>query len=264
MSSNSYPVFHISVTESGPPGPKGEPGTGVMIRGTLLDTSQLPSTGEIGEGYLIAGNLWLWEGTAFTNVGQIQGPQGVAGPQGPQGIQGPQGETGEQGLQGPPGPEGPQGLPGPQGDPGPQGEKGDPGPEGPKGDKGEKGDPGEQGIPGEKGPQGDPGPEGPMGKGINILGTVTTPSELPVSGETGGGYMIAGHFWVWDGNAWVDSGAIQGPKGDKGDQGDPGEQGVAGPKGDPGPKGDKGDAGIIVSATPPVGAEEGTLWLDIS
>lgn len=75
----------------GPEGPKGEDGTGVTILGSYGSEEELRQahpTGETGEAYLIAGDLYVWSATEadWQNVGTIQGP---AGPQGPQGVPGP-------------------------------------------------------------------------------------------------------------------------------------------------------------------------------
>jgi len=92
----------------GPQGPQGEPGadgTSVRILGSFADSTQLPPTGNVtGDGYLINGDLWVWNGAEWINAGNIQGPQGVQGPIGPQGVQGIQGIQGPQGVQGPAGP----------------------------------------------------------------------------------------------------------------------------------------------------------------
>ena len=81
--------------------------------GSFEDESQLPNLGNVnGDGYLINGELYVWTGKEFQNVGSIQGPQGLQGIQGPtgeQGIQGPTGETGPTGAQGPTGEQGPTG-----------------------------------------------------------------------------------------------------------------------------------------------------------
>lgn len=95
--------------ETGPQGPigftgeKGADGTGVSIKGSFDNTSQLPASGTDGDAYLISGNLHVWNGTAWVNVGNIQGPQGLiglTGATGSQGIQGAKGEKGDQGIQG--------------------------------------------------------------------------------------------------------------------------------------------------------------------
>ena len=108
----------------GPQGPKGDIGPAVNILGTLNAVDDLPSTADVGDGYLISGDLWVWDGDQFNNVGQIRGPQGIQGPQGPQGQTGPQGPQGPQGVQGIQGPEGDQGPQGIQGIQGPKGDDG--------------------------------------------------------------------------------------------------------------------------------------------
>lgn len=84
----------------GPQGPQGDMGPGVQILGKLDSTSDLPSTGELGQGYLIDGHFWGWTGSAYEDLGVIQGPQGEQGPEGPQGIRGIQGIQGVKGDQG--------------------------------------------------------------------------------------------------------------------------------------------------------------------
>lgn len=106
------------VGPQGPQGIQGDVGPALHIAGALEDPSLLPATGSAGIGYLIGGNLWVWNGAAWQNVGQIQGPQGqqgiqgAVGPTGPTGAPGPAGETGAQGPQGIQGPAGPTGAPG--------------------------------------------------------------------------------------------------------------------------------------------------------
>ncbi len=137
----------------GEEGPMGPAGTSVTIMGsfnTLEDLIKNHETGQIGDSYLVAGNLYVWSDNAkeWVNVGNIQGPQGEEGPTGPKGEMGnpgPQGEQGVQGLQGVPGEAGPQGIPGPQGEQG------------------------LQGVPGERGPQGEMGPMGPAGPAGSAL-----------------------------------------------------------------------------------------------
>ena len=71
--------------ETGPQGPKGEDGKSVNIKGSYETTGELPEDAEPGDGYIIDGNLYVWDGSTWNNVGKIQGPQG------------PKGETGSQG-----------------------------------------------------------------------------------------------------------------------------------------------------------------------
>ena len=82
--------------EVGQRGPAGDPGTGINILGTLDSTSDIPSdvTHQPGDSYLIAGNLHVYDGTIFNDVGQIEGPSG------PQGAPGDKGDPGDTGLDG--------------------------------------------------------------------------------------------------------------------------------------------------------------------
>ncbi|MET9712557.1 glycerophosphodiester phosphodiesterase family protein [Nocardiopsis alba] len=124
----------------GPQGEQGEAGTGVRILGSLPDPDELPGTdNEVGDTYLIDGDLWVWDGSGWGNVGTIQGPQGEQGDPGTDGVPVELRTTGTHvqwryldqdpwmdlveldTITGPRGPEGPQGLQGPEG---PQGEPG--------------------------------------------------------------------------------------------------------------------------------------------
>lgn len=169
------------------------------------------------------------------------GPQGPKGEQGPTGLQGPRGSTGSTGIQGPKGDTGLQGIKGDTGNPGPKGDTGATGLTGPKGDTGERGP---QGLKGDTGAIGPIGPQGVDGKGVNILGEFSSPSNLPLTGSHGDAYLITGNMWIWTGSAWKDVGSIQGPQGATGSKGDTGATGLQGPKGDPGAKGDTGATGI--------------------
>lgn len=95
--------------ETGPQGPKGEDGKSVNIKGSYETTGELPEDAEPGDGYIIDGNLHVWDGSTWNNVGKIQGPQGPKGETGSQGPKGDQGETGPQGPKGETGETGPQG-----------------------------------------------------------------------------------------------------------------------------------------------------------
>ena len=235
----------------GPQGPKGEDGTGVSIKGSVDSPDDLPPSGEAGDAYLIGGDLYVWTGAAWQNVGTIQGPQGE---QGPKGDKGDKGETGDTGSQGP------------QGNPGTPAGFGTPtatvdqssgtasvvvtssGPDTAKifnfafsGLKGAKGDTGDQGPQGPAGQDGAQGPAGQDGAAATIaVGTTTT-------GEAGTQVSVT--------NSGSASAAVlnftipKGEKGDKGDTGPAGADGARGPQGEQGPKGEKGDTGPAGTTT---------------
>lgn len=97
----------------GLPGKDGKDGTGVTIIGSLPSEDDLPSTGNMGDAYLINGFLYVWNGTVWENVGEIQGPEGksaydLAVQNGFVGTMEEWLESLKGGI-GPPGPEGPPG-----------------------------------------------------------------------------------------------------------------------------------------------------------
>lgn len=96
----------------GPPGPQGPIGKGLTILGEKQNEGELPPSGNLGDGWLIKGNLYVWQGTKWLNVGNIKGPKGDKGNDGQQGPPGPQGVKGNDGIPGPQGPPGPAGAPG--------------------------------------------------------------------------------------------------------------------------------------------------------
>jgi hypothetical protein len=89
-------TYHTYVTAGGVPtsttpvltgtyGEKGADGTSVTILGsynTLAELEAAHPTGNLGDAYMVAGDLYVWNGSIWQDVGQIQGPQG------PQGISG--------------------------------------------------------------------------------------------------------------------------------------------------------------------------------
>lgn len=98
-------TYHIQTTYNGttkitPPvltGTRGSDGTSVTILGSYDTVEELEAahpTGNTGDAYLIQGDLYVWNGSAWENVGTIQGPEGPQGPQGPQGQTGSTGATG--------------------------------------------------------------------------------------------------------------------------------------------------------------------------
>jgi hypothetical protein len=153
----------------------------------------------------------------------LRGRSGPAGPAGPAGTQGPQGATGAQGAQGP------QGAQGATGDTGAQGAKGDPGDD------------------------------------VHVTGSVATAADLPDTAEAGDAYiaMDTGHLHVFDGDAFVDTGLVQGPKGDQGAKGDQGEKGDQGVQGVPGPAGGLSGYEIVEGAAVEIaGADFGEGFAD--
>ncbi len=58
----------------------GVDGTSVNIEGSVSDVASLPTTGNSpGDGYLISGSLYVWDGSQWNNAGNIQGPDGNDG-----------------------------------------------------------------------------------------------------------------------------------------------------------------------------------------
>ena len=82
----------------GPAGERGATGSGLALKGALSSPVDLPLTSAAGDAYLIAGDLWVFGDTAWTNAGPVQGPQGPPGPPGPQGVQGPVGTIDNAGV----------------------------------------------------------------------------------------------------------------------------------------------------------------------
>lgn len=90
---------------TGAKGETGKDGTSVTILGSYDTLEELKAehpTGNIGDAYIMAGDLYVWVENIndWDNVGTIQGPQGE---QGIQGEKGDKGDTGETGAQGPAG-----------------------------------------------------------------------------------------------------------------------------------------------------------------
>lgn len=157
-------------------GTYGKDGTSVTIIGSYATLAELEAahpTGSVGDAYLVAGDLYVWNGTQWEDVGQIQGPQGPQGERGPQGATGATGSTGPQGI---------------------QGEKGDTGATGPRGPQGP------QGIQGETGPTGAKGPQGATGATIKSVTSqyYMSTSATSVSGSAWSNVMeyIEGRY-IW-------------------------------------------------------------------
>ena len=101
----------------------------------------------------------------------------------------------------------------------PQGAQGPQGPQGPRGERGE------QGLPGINGENGRDGKDGKDGKSFNIIGSVTSTSQLPQTAPAGTAYFVGAsaprdvYVFATGTNAWVNQGKLQGPRGEAGPQG---------------------------------------------
>jgi len=81
---------------TGPTGIQGPQGTSITVRGTVATAGNLPPTGNtINDAFIVQadGDLYVWTGSAWSNVGQIIGPTGPTGP----GVTGPTGAIGPKG-----------------------------------------------------------------------------------------------------------------------------------------------------------------------
>lgn len=73
--SESNPNWLLEVSK----GENGQDGTSFRILGSKNDESELPQDGNNeGDGYLIQGHLWVWNGTEWNDAGVIQGPAGAS------------------------------------------------------------------------------------------------------------------------------------------------------------------------------------------
>lgn len=146
-------------------GEKGDPGTGIKIKGKYDSLSALQAAhpkADEGDAYMAGTNLYVWNGSTWLDCGNIKGDKGEKGDTGLQGVQGEKGERG------------PQGATGPQGAKGDKGDKGDTGPQGPQGVKGDR------------------GLQGPAGNAATItIGNVTTSAPGTAASVTNRGTSSA-------------------------------------------------------------------------
>ena len=119
------------------------------------------------------------------------------------------------------------------------------------------------------------GGKGDTGTGIQLKGSADSTDKLPATGNTAGDtYLVAGHLYIWENDAWTDGGELQGPKGDDGrsayqvwlDAGNKGTEtdylaSLIGATGAPGTKGDTGNTGATGPAGP-AGKSAYQVWLD--
>ena len=197
-------------------GDKGDTGTGLEIKDRVSSVSNLPSTANEGDGYLVDEELYVRVNNAWKDCGTLRGPQGI------QGIQGIQGNTGtgissttiQYQIS----------------------SSATATPTGPwsnnivattitnpylwmkatlnYGDNttkdfylvSQKGDKGDTGL---TGPVGPIGPRGPIGSGLVVKGTVTDASQLPkIGNQEGYCYFVGTDLYVWDAGAWKNCGSV--------------------------------------------------------
>lgn len=128
-----------AVNIKGAKGEKGDPGTGIKIKGKYGSLSALQAAhpkADEGDAYIAGVNLYVWNGSAWIDCGNVQGPKGDKGDKGDAftyadftqeqlaSLKGPKGDKGDAGPQGAAGAQGPQGATGPQGAQGVQGLQG--------------------------------------------------------------------------------------------------------------------------------------------
>lgn len=95
-----------TVNIKGAKGDKGDPGTGITIKGKYDSLSALQAAhpkADEGDAYMAGTNLYVWNGSAWVDCGNIQGPKGDKGDTGAKGDTGERGPQGLQGVQGPAG-----------------------------------------------------------------------------------------------------------------------------------------------------------------
>jgi hypothetical protein len=222
-------------------GSRGEQGI-VGFNGSQGDLGYTGSKGDAG----VMGQI------GFTGSKGDQGVTGFTGSKGAIGFTGSKGDQGIQGVTGFTGSKGDIGFTGSKGDFGYTGSKGDQGNQGIVGFTGSKGDQGIVGFTGSKGVQGDlgyTGSRGSDGTSVNIVGSVSTASNLPnpYTGDLGDGYITTdtGDLHVstqLNPATWENVGRIVGYTGSQGLIGFtgsvstvPGPIGFTGSRGDPAP-----------------------------
>jgi len=64
------------IIPKGDKGDKGEDGTSINIKDRLDSEQDLPENGNKGDAYIIQGEVYVWDGMQWNNIGMIQGPKG--------------------------------------------------------------------------------------------------------------------------------------------------------------------------------------------
>lgn len=106
--------------DQGPKGDKGDTGIGLQVKGTYATLAALQAAvtdPAIGDMYNVGSaapfNIYMWNGNAWENQGQLQGPKGDKGDPGEKGDKGDPGAKGDKGDPGQDGADGADGAPGP-------------------------------------------------------------------------------------------------------------------------------------------------------
>lgn len=72
----STPALWAKWGEKGEPGKDGADGTSINIKGSVSSVEELPESANIGDAYVVNGDLYVWDGLTWNNVGGIKGPTG--------------------------------------------------------------------------------------------------------------------------------------------------------------------------------------------
>ena len=72
----SNPALWAKWGEKGDPGKDGNDGTSVNIKGEVASEDQLPESAQPGDAYVVNGDLYVWDGLRWNNIGGIKGPAG--------------------------------------------------------------------------------------------------------------------------------------------------------------------------------------------
>ena len=170
---------------SGYSGYSGQQGTSINVKGEVATVQDLPPTGnQVNDAYIVTadGNLWIWDGSAWFDAGQIVGPQGFSGFSGYSGWSGESGYSGFSGISGYSG----SGVSGWSGDSGISGYSGWSGESGFSGISGWSGESGFSGISGWSGDSGISGWSGESGySGFSGSGVSGWSGESGYSGYSG-------------------------------------------------------------------------------
>lgn len=199
--------------QKGDKGDKGDTGQGLEIKDRVSSVSNLPSTANEGDGYLVNEELYIWVNGAWKDCGPIQGPQGI------QGIQGKTGtgvssttiqyQISNSATTAPTGTWSNTLIATTQVNPFLWTQvtlNYDDGTSksfylvSSKGDKDDKG---------ETGATGPVGPQGPVGAGLVVKGSVSNASQLPTTGnQEGYCYFVGTDLYIWDAGAWKNCGSV--------------------------------------------------------